>query len=468
MTSHPLRLDDSCRELLSITPYSTPPPPGEQISGRVGTSGNVLIDSRARDSNSLNLPDLSSDSSLDGKVAEMDDTLTDLPVFVDHRKQVSEMLSGKNWTFSPDHVACVCEVLQQAGDNNRLARFLSSLPPTELLRCNESVFRARAAVAFHRGNYHELYTILENHSYDPQHHPKLQQMWYTAHYRESEKVRGRPLGAVDKYRLRRRYPLPKTIWDGEATVYCFKERYRQMLRECYNRNRYPTPDEKRLLVKKTGLSLSQVSNWFKNRRQRNGTRTRIISTTTLPPSSSDELSLTTELITPKPEVTTLSQQSSSSPYVQSSNHNNIRDYSYIQRSLEDGRLHPVITAVRSSYLRSEDGRLTDSTTLKNLVRSPEDSTITSNITLIKDLTRELDDGFSLPRGMKKQPDVRTPAEMTMIREVQKAVGDEGISQHLTVVKNVPELYHPRLFYPACPSMFETGTIYNYSSLMTSE
>ena len=35
--------------------------------------------------------------------------------------------------------------------------------------------------------------------------------------------------------------------------------------------RYPTPDEKRQLSKKTGLTLTQVSNWFKNRRQRDRT-----------------------------------------------------------------------------------------------------------------------------------------------------------------------------------------------------
>jgi homeobox protein SIX4 len=78
-------------------------------------------------------------------------------------------------------------------------------------------------------------------------------------------------GAVDKYRLRKKYPLPKTIWDGEETVYCFKERSRNALKECYSRNRYPTPDEKRALAKRTGLTLTQVSNWFKNRRQRDRT-----------------------------------------------------------------------------------------------------------------------------------------------------------------------------------------------------
>ena len=65
-------------------------------------------------------------------------------------------------------------------------------------------------------------------------------------------------GAVDKYRLRRKYPLPRTIWDGEETVYCFKEKSRNSLKECYKHNRYPTPDEKRQLAKKTGLTLTQV------------------------------------------------------------------------------------------------------------------------------------------------------------------------------------------------------------------
>jgi hypothetical protein len=77
-----------------------------------------------------------------------------------------------------------------------------------------------------------------------------------------------PPGAVDKYRLRRKHPLPKTIWDGEETIYCFKEKSRQALKNCYRRNVYPTPDEKRCLAKQTGLTLTQVSNWFKNRRQR--------------------------------------------------------------------------------------------------------------------------------------------------------------------------------------------------------
>jgi hypothetical protein len=79
---------------------------------------------------------------------------------------------------------------------------------------------------------------------------------------------GRPLGAVGKYRVRRKFPLPRTIWDGEETSYCFKEKSRSVLRDWYSHNPYPSPREKRELADATGLTTTQVSNWFKNRRQR--------------------------------------------------------------------------------------------------------------------------------------------------------------------------------------------------------
>ncbi|NXJ47217.1 SIX1B protein, partial [Spizaetus tyrannus] len=165
-------------------------------------------------------------------------------------------------------VACVCEVLQQGGNLERLGRFLWSLPACDHLHKNESVLKAKAVVAFHRGNFRELYKILESHQFSPHNHPKLQQLWLKAHYVEAEKLRGRPLGAVGKYRVRRKFPLPRTIWDGEETSYCFKEKSRGVLREWYAHNPYPSPREKRELAEATGLTTTQVSNWFKNRRQR--------------------------------------------------------------------------------------------------------------------------------------------------------------------------------------------------------
>uniref|UniRef100_A0A8D0L2H6 SIX homeobox 5 n=1 Tax=Sphenodon punctatus TaxID=8508 RepID=A0A8D0L2H6_SPHPU len=172
--------------------------------------------------------------------------------------------------FSPEQVSCVCEALLQAGDPGRLGRFLASLPAAEELEgaAGESLAKARALLAFQRGDFGELYRLVQSRPFGAPHHPFLQDLYLRARYREAEAARGRALGAVDKYRLRKKYPLPSTIWDGEETVYCFKRRSRAALRDSYGRSRYPSPEQKRRLARDTGLSLTQVSNWFKNRRQR--------------------------------------------------------------------------------------------------------------------------------------------------------------------------------------------------------
>ncbi|KAM4627361.1 homeobox protein SIX5 [Polymixia lowei] len=187
-------------------------------------------------------------------------------------EQLLKTFQNSALSFSTDQVACLCEALLQAGNVDRLWRFLSTIPPSaELLRGNETLLKAQALVAFHREEFKELYSILDSHDFHPSNHGFLQDLYLQARYKEAERSRGRSLGAVDKYRLRKKFPLPKTIWDGEETVYCFKEKSRNALKECYKSNRYPTPDEKKNLAKVTGLSLTQVSNWFKNRRQRDRT-----------------------------------------------------------------------------------------------------------------------------------------------------------------------------------------------------
>lgn len=176
--------------------------------------------------------------------------------------------------FTAEQVACVCEVLLQSGCMDRLACFLHTLPPPPLSSSSsgpgelENVLKAKAAVAFHQGRFADLYTLLEGFAFSPRSQPLLQQLWLRAHYAEAERQRGRPLGAVGKYRVRRKFPLPHTIWDGEETSYCFKERSRTILRQWYHHKPYPCTREKRELAAATGLTTTQVSNWFKNRRQR--------------------------------------------------------------------------------------------------------------------------------------------------------------------------------------------------------
>ncbi|MEJ1269918.1 sine oculis-related homeobox 3 [Cricetulus griseus] len=185
---------------------------------------------------------------------------------------VAEWSELPTLNFSPEQVASVCETLEETGDIERLGRFLWSLPVApgacEAINKHESILRARAVVAFHTGNFRDLYHILENHKFTKESHGKLQAMWLEAHYQEAEKLRGRPLGPVDKYRVRKKFPLPRTIWDGEQKTHCFKERTRSLLREWYLQDPYPNPSKKRELAQATGLTPTQVGNWFKNRRQR--------------------------------------------------------------------------------------------------------------------------------------------------------------------------------------------------------
>ncbi|XP_034025110.1 homeobox protein SIX5 [Thalassophryne amazonica] len=218
-------------------------------------------------------------ASLSLESTEQSENSPEEPIAAEHqgdKDQISEELlqsfQKSALSFSTDQVSCLCEALLQAGNVDRLWRFLSTIPPSsELLRGNETLLKAQALVAFHREEFSELYAILQSHDFHPSNHGFLQDLYLKARYKEAERSRGRSLGAVDKYRLRKKFPLPKTIWDGEETVYCFKEKSRNALKECYKSNRYPSPDEKKNLAKVTGLSLTQVSNWFKNRRQRDRT-----------------------------------------------------------------------------------------------------------------------------------------------------------------------------------------------------
>ncbi|CAF0742935.1 unnamed protein product [Adineta steineri] len=177
-----------------------------------------------------------------------------------------------------DQLVCICEALQQSGKIDKLIKFLeflpqkSSSPNSILIHQHDSILKSRALIYYHQSKFHELYYLLETHSFNTYYHSELQQLWYKAHYMEAQNSRGRLLSAVDKYRLRRKYPLPNSIWDGDETIYCFKEKSREKLRECFKLNHYPTSDEKRLLAKKTTLTITQINNWFKNRRQRHRTQ----------------------------------------------------------------------------------------------------------------------------------------------------------------------------------------------------
>jgi len=89
---------------------------------------------------------------------------------------------------------------------DRLAQFLRSFSADDRrLEQHESVLKARAVIAFHAGAYDELYRLLECNHFSTSSHAAMQSLWLRAHYRDAERSRGGlPLGAVGKYRIRRR------------------------------------------------------------------------------------------------------------------------------------------------------------------------------------------------------------------------------------------------------------------------
>lgn len=150
--------------------------------------------------------------------------------------EINMEVDKKSMTFSTEQVQCeriysimhqlkvnfnfsipkgIVEALMQnipvRNDFERLSTFLWNLPTDDRLN-SEPILRAKALVAYHQGHFHDLYNILETNTFSAKYHTDLQLLWFKGHYREAEKIRGRPLGAVDKYRLRKKYPLPKTIW----------------------------------------------------------------------------------------------------------------------------------------------------------------------------------------------------------------------------------------------------------------
>ncbi|KAI0983324.1 hypothetical protein GJ496_001213 [Pomphorhynchus laevis] len=113
--------------------------------------------------------------------------------------------------------------------------------------------------------------IKETTSFDKAIHQTLRKWWYDMHYKEIAMLKMRDLGSVDKYRIRKKYPPPETIWDGDDIRYSVKKASILLLSNAYDSNRYPSIEEKMMLAKSTEMTITQVNNWFKNKRQRERT-----------------------------------------------------------------------------------------------------------------------------------------------------------------------------------------------------
>lgn len=83
----------------------------------------------------------------------------------------------ENFMFTKEQIECVCEVLCQSGDTERLSRFLWSLPMTNDIQYLEAVLKVKAVIAFMERDFYELYKILENNKFSAKNHEKLQELW---------------------------------------------------------------------------------------------------------------------------------------------------------------------------------------------------------------------------------------------------------------------------------------------------
>ena len=136
--------------------------------------------------------------------------------------------------FSVGDIVRFCEFLEKNGELDRLSRFLWSLPySVREISASEPIAVFRAVAAFHTGDFHELYRILEERHFSEIFHVKLQHLWFKARYMVAQKCRAKSLDAVAKYRIRRKFPSPRTISSGREKSYCFKESTRKLLNEVW-------------------------------------------------------------------------------------------------------------------------------------------------------------------------------------------------------------------------------------------
>ena len=106
-----------------------------------------------------------------------------------------------------------------------MENFLQMLEATEKntgkmgSKITEAVMRAKAFVAFERGRYRELYNIIETREFAQKYHPQLQDMWYRAHYKEAEGVRGRALGKTIFFSLSRDGGRSENLGGGRVEMW---------------------------------------------------------------------------------------------------------------------------------------------------------------------------------------------------------------------------------------------------------
>nr|XP_054762052.1 homeobox protein SIX6-like [Lytechinus pictus] len=174
----------------------------------------------------------------------------------------------------PDHtvisLACtVCKKLMEAGRwaeidslfEGVFAGFIEHYREIELL------LRVEIMNAKTKGNYQHACHLIEIGPFRDG--SDLIGVWDECIVEIQKKNLKRPLTSVSKYRIRERFPPPKSICpSGYRIKHSLSTSQRATLMNHFqNVTKFPKKEQKMELVDKTGLTKTQIHNWFSNRRR---------------------------------------------------------------------------------------------------------------------------------------------------------------------------------------------------------
>ena len=153
---------------------------------------------------------------------------------------------------------------------------LQMTPPTELeqtqlMYAEDAVLHKNSLAAqflVSNNQFAQFFEFVTTSQFRRQDHAGVQQLWQHCLYTQHAASKTTPLTAVDRHRLRKRFPFPGSIWNGESTSYNRKQSARRALAQAFELDQYPGNDHKKQLAEMCEMDYLQVCNWFKNRRMR--------------------------------------------------------------------------------------------------------------------------------------------------------------------------------------------------------
>ncbi|XP_046552732.1 uncharacterized protein LOC124262290 [Haliotis rubra] len=190
----------------------------------------------------------------------------------------------KTLEVGPSHVNLAAEIANmfvKGGHYANMVHFVNSLDDNFLdkMKENEKFVRALLSLRMTQRKYNEVFSLLED---DPDTLPvsewQLQQQRRVAGHLGRGSLpgvggtHGKPLNALLRYRIRQRFLPPEHICpNGTRPTTRLPDQALQILRAWlldHPTDPYPSKIDKDLLMKNSGLSLSQVKTWFANARRR--------------------------------------------------------------------------------------------------------------------------------------------------------------------------------------------------------